>query len=281
MSNLNVRKGFESPTSRAIKNIVSNFDATKTRHAILDRTFNERYDGPPKMLFCFAVVKPAKKKVRKTLPKHNLKIKVTTASPLNEFIANMKYTYSGRSIYFTFMTNVWACLLGNASYPDLPVPRTDWDAEKLLYDNAKAAGQTDVANQHLANMIYMSKQNGVYVANSCGNSKIVFDTSGYIANKTDKGPSIEVGKAIIRGAKDTKQSGEVKIEIEDMPGTQFFDLQYQVVATPPGPMVSAGGTVKQNPTLKALPLVPILIFARANGPLNIGNWSIGYPYTPR
>src|ERR1039457_1426003 len=253
MRSPNVRKVYESARSKEIKRIISNFDLSKTKVEYYDNLCEEMDHPSPKMLFCFAVVKTSKKKIRKTLPKHNLTITVTTASPLNEYVANMKYTYSGRSKYFTFMTNVWACLLDNTSYPALPVPRTDWDAEKLAYDNAKAAGHTDVANQHLANMIYMSKQNGVYVANTCGNDLIVFNTSGYIANKLTKAASIVVGKAVIRGAKDTKQSGEVKIEIEDMPGAQFFDLAYQVVATPLGPMITAGATVKLNPTLKSLP----------------------------
>jgi hypothetical protein len=244
------------------------------------RSFVENLE-PFKMMFLFAVVKATKKKVRKVLPEHNLKLKALVASPLNDFVANIGFTYKGRGKYFEKMSIIWAALLENTDYPSLPVSETSWNTEKGLYDAAKLAKNTLSADQHFANLIYMSKQNGVYVANTCGNDLVVFNSSGYTANKTTKAPVKEMGKAVIRDAKDTKKSGEVKIEIEEMPGAQNYDCYYQVVATPLGPLVFNCSSTKMRPTLKALPLVPILISTRAVGPLGPGDMSDPKPYTPR
>ena len=281
MKNLNIRKGFESPIAKAIKEIEFSFDPNKSRHDIFEREFNERNELSPKVLICFALVKGEKKQIKRPLPEHNLKLKALMASPLNEFVANIGFTYKGRAKYFTKMSTIWAALAGNLNYPLLPVTNTEWNAEKTLYDAAKLAKNTLAADQHFANMIYMSKQNGVYVANTCGNSLIVFNTSGYTANKTSKAPPQSMGKVVIKGAKDTKKSGEVKIEIVEMPGAITYEVMYQLVLLPPPPMVFSCSGPKKRPTLKALPLVAILIFVRAVGPIDTGDWSIGYPYTPR
>jgi hypothetical protein len=244
------------------------------------RSFVENFERD-KFMFVLAVVAGTKKRVKRVLPKHNLKIKVTTASPLNEFVANISFTYKGRTKYFDKMDLIWAGLLDNDNYPSIPVARTVWDAQKLIYDNARSAKQTLVADQAFANMIYISKQNGIYVANTCGNDLIVFNTSGYTANKTSKSPVQDMGKAVIRGAKDTKYSGEVKIEIEEMPGAQNYECYYQLVVAPLGPLIFSCSGPKLNPTLKGLPRVDINIYTRAVGPKGPGNMSDPKPYTPR
>jgi len=281
MKNLNIRKGFESPAVKAIKEIESYSDLSKSRRDIFEREFNERHDLSPKVLLCFAVVNGGKKRINKVLPEHNLTLKALLVSPLNDFVANIGFTYKGRPGYFTKMSTIWAGLLDNTSFPTPPVTNVEWTDEKTLYDAAKLAKNTLAADQHFANMIYMSKQNGVYVANSCGNNLIVFNSSGYTANKTTKTPPQFMGKVKILGAKDTKKSGEVKMEIEEMPGDQTYEVMYQLVLVPVPPMIFSCSGPKKRPTLKALPLVAILIFIRAVGPLDTGDWSIGYPYTPR
>ena len=176
MRKINIRKGCEIPTVKAVKEIESDFDLTNERNEFWDRKINERHNLSPESLICFAVVGGMKKKQRKELPHHNLTLKALLVSPLNDFVANIGFTYKGRSKYFTKMSTIWAGLLGNISFPTPPVTNAEWTTEKGLYDAAKLAKNTLAADQHFANMIYMSKQNGVYVANTCGNSLLVFNT---------------------------------------------------------------------------------------------------------
>jgi hypothetical protein len=235
-----------------------------------------------KPIFVFAAIVPAKKKVQQVLPAPNLKMKETTASPLNTLVANLAYTYGSRPKFFFFMDNAWAKLKDNASYPDLPVSKDDWDTEKDLYDKAKSKRLTETSDQHYSNLIYMSKQNGVAVANGCGNELTVFISSGYIANKTTKTASKKMGKVVIKKCRDTKRSGEAMITLEEMPGAQFYQGCWCLADDPHQKMTMCKGSKGKKMLFKDLPLKEdVLLFAWAVGPLDEGNLSNGFPWQPR
>jgi hypothetical protein len=240
---------------------------------------NNHFSNP---IFILAVNVKKKKKVQQVLPPANIKLNETIASPLNIYTTNVSHTYKGRSIFFTFMDNVWAGLRDNINFPDLPVSNDDWNVEKKLYDKAKVDKKTLTSDQHYSNLIYMSKLNGVSVANGCGNDLNVFNSSGYKANKTTKDASKKMGKVEILSCKDTRQSGEATITMKKMPGVQYFLGCWCLASDKERKMTHCRGSKGIKMTFKKLPLnVQILLFAWAVGPLNEGDLSDGYPWQPR
>jgi hypothetical protein len=247
-----------------------------------ERMYHDKNNHFGNPIFVLATAVKAKKKVQQVLPPPNIKLNETTASPLNIYTANVAYTYKSRPFFFTFMDNVWAKLRGNISYPDLPVSNDDWDVEKKLYDKAKADKKTDSSDQHYSNLIYMSKLNGVNVANGCGNDLEVFNSSGYVANKTTKAASKNMGKVEILSCKDTKNSGEATITMKAMPGVQYYLGCWCLASDKDRKMTQCKGSKGIKMTFKKLPVdVPILLFAWAVGPLDEGDLSDGKPWQPR
>ncbi len=247
-----------------------------------NRRFQEQYPLNKGMIIGMATVLGAKKKVNLVLPKPNLQMTLLVAGPLNTIKANLEYTNGSRSKFFTFTDNVWAKLLGNTSFPLLPVSKIAWDVEKNLYDTKKAAKDTVGLLQHYSNLRYMSKQNAVYVANVCNNDMDIFISSGYKPNKTTRAAKQKMSKVVIKSCRDTKKSGEAMITLIAVPGSQYYQGCWCLADDPDKVMTACKGSRGIKMLFTDLPTKDdVLLFAWATGPLDEGDRSIGFPWQPR
>ncbi len=128
---------------------------------------------------------------------------VVVLSGLNIYTANLAFLRFPRPDFFEFITNVFAMMIENSNYPSPTPAIVTVQNEVKLYFTARGNKDTDVANQHFANIKYMMKQLGIYVANNCGNDLPAFNSSGFVSNKLKPGPMKSIGKAVIKNVKDT------------------------------------------------------------------------------
>ncbi len=269
----------------AVKKATAKAQESIAKERVLDflEVRNLEKDSNPSysIIVCALTIGP-KSRVKKIMPKHNLVLEVTVANPLNEYKANLAFTNGSRAKFFLFMENVWAKMAISGHYPSPSVPKVAWDSEKALYTGAKAVRNTTLADQHYVNLIYMAKQNGVYVANTCGNDLDVFMSSGYIPNKTVAGPSIKMGKVIIKGCKDTKKSGEAKTTVIEMPGCQLYEIKWKLRDGENQPENNGRSCIGIRQIFKGLPVGKwVLLYVRAVGPIDEGDWSLGMEWMPR
>ncbi|MEI6815599.1 MAG: hypothetical protein WCL14_03230 [Bacteroidota bacterium] len=282
MKNPNIRRAAKSPNLLADSAMNNEFYAIGDRTFIFEKTNGETNLKTKTVIIALAALSGEKKRVKRQLPQHNLDMEVMVASPLNIYKANLKFTTQSRPIFFNFMTNVWARLLGNPSFPAPPVTSVVYAAEKILYDNAKAAKNTVGADQHLANLIYMAKQNAVYIANSCGNSLDTFNTSGYVANKTTRAPAQRMAKVVVRGCRDTRRSGEAMITMAAVPGAQYYQGCWCLASDVARVMHNVKGSKGIKMLFSGLPKgADVLLFAWATGPLDEGDLSNAFPWMAR
>jgi hypothetical protein len=282
MKNLEIRIGAKSPVKMENEIFFDERMARETIERMFEKKEGERFTLREKMIINFAVVKTTKKKVRKVLPPPNLKMKLLVASPLNEYTASVGYCSKGRGKYFEMMDLIWADLLDNASYPALPVSNADWTAEKLLYTTAKSAGKTVIADQHYSNLLLMSRQNGIYVANVCGNDLGVFLSSGYTPINQSRTPKQRMSKGIIKSCKDTRKSCEATITVEKIAGVQFNNICWCLADDIDRVMTQGKGGRGLKLTFVDLPKgTEVLLFTWPTGPLDEGDLSTGFPWLPR
>jgi hypothetical protein len=183
---------------------------------------------------------------------------------------------------FTFIANIISCMTDNDFYPT-PSPALDVITTEIgYYNTAKSNKQTELANEHLANIKYLMRQLAIYVANTCGNLLSTLESSGFIANKKTRGASKEMTKVVIRGAKDTNHAGTGEATYDAVPGAAFYGGQCclrDVEDAPMVPVAGAKGIKMKFPGLTSD--VWYLLFVRAIGPLDDGDWSDGFPYLPK
>ena len=224
---------------------------------------------------------PAKVKTKRGVVKHNLDLPLTLASPLNTLKVNLDFLTYSRPLYFEFQSEVLDGLTDNANFTTPEPALSVITDEKVLYDIAHGDGLTLAANQHLANMKYAMKQLGVYVANECDNDEVIFATSKFIPNALKPGPSVEIGKAVIRGIRDTRVSGNIIVTVAKVEGANFYKGFWKLVSDPDGPWNQTRGGAGVKVKFNGLPTEPLDVYVVASGPLNDGDPSDTKPYTPR
>lgn len=215
--------------------------------------------------------------------------KAIAVNPLNKFKANLGFYRSTRAKCFAFISNVFACMRNNTNF-ETPSPAiSDIEDEIKLYYKTYGVGNSSVSDKHYANIVYMVKQLGVYVANTCGNNSRVFLGSGFKPNKPNTRLKTKMSKIKIKKVKDTKKSGEATVTVERMIGVMFHECQYQEVYVDEvtlketlGPMIRVPGRTGLKQKFTGLPIGKnVLLYVRAIGPVDEGDWSSGYPWIPR
>lgn len=202
--------------------------------------------------------------------------------PLNIYKANLGFLKYNRPDFWVFTNNILTKMTANTHLP-LPLPApADIQVEIGLFNVAKAARLTSVANTHLANVKYMMKQLGIWVANNCGNNFDVFTTSGYIANQLKPGPTKEIGQAKITGVNETLVSGNFYAIVNEVPGANFYKGYWTKAGEAFNILNPTRGGKGVRVKYKGLTKnVPVDLYVVASGPENDGDPSNPYPYTPR
>ncbi len=205
-----------------------------------------------------------------------------TVSGLNVYKVNLGFLRLSRPDFFEFIGNVFSMMNGNSHYPTPSPTIAAIQTEIGLYNAAKALKQTTAANQHLANIKYMMKQLGIYVANTCTNDLPILQSSGFIANKLKPGPSKLIGKGVIRDVKKTNHSGECIAIVDAVPGANFYKGSWCLADVLPVVMHYTRGGAGVKVKFKSLPInVNINLYVTASGPLEDGDPSDPKPYSAR
>jgi hypothetical protein len=199
--------------------------------------------------------------------------------PLNIYKGNLGFLKYNRPDFWVFTNNVLTKMTANTHLP-LPLPApADIQVEIGLFNVAKAARLTSVANTHLFNVKYMMKQLAIWVANNCGNSFDIFTTSGFIANKLKPGPTKVIVKAVIRTVKKTAIEGQAVATVDAVPGANFYKGYWTLAGVPFNTVNATRGGAGVNVLFTGLPnLTAINLYVVASGPENDGTPSNPFPW---
>jgi hypothetical protein len=280
--------------SKAVKTAKKNIPKHSPKKVLKKKVIKEKTVPVSKRMVVakVPVIKGVKEEialVKKAKLRPSKKIKALTANPLNIYKANLGYNKGSRAKTFTFLDNVFASMRNNTNYLTPSPVISDIQDEIKLYYKARVAGNTDLSDQLFVNILYMTKQLGVYVANNCLNDLNIFLSSGFKANQPNTRLNLSMGKVQIKKVEDTKMSCEAKVTMYRMPGATNYEGYYQEVFIDEvtgiityGPMIFECSGLGIKMVFKKLPFGKrVLLYVRAVGPKNEGDLSDGFPWLPR